>query len=136
MYSVIREVNAPATVAKALNALQFGVQKDEVDTLELRSAISPTAAIQARMLDPSTVLVDLSTEFAQGSTSEQVLGLAQVVYTATAQPNITGVRFTLNGAPIEVPLPDGSLTGGPLSREQYKAVDVLPSNLDRPPNPT
>lgn len=128
MFPVVRQVNADPSVAKALTALLFGPQEDEaVDGV--RSAISPTAAIQARALDPATYLVDLSSEFAQGSVSEQILGLAQVVWTATAIPGVTGVRFTLNGAPIQVPTPTGS-TGDPVGREAFAEVAPVPASID------
>ena len=123
-----RQVNAPPTVAKALTALLFGVQEDEIAE-GVRSAISATAAIQARALDAATYQVDLSTEFATGSSSEQVLALAQIVYTATQLPGVTGVRFTLNGVPIEVPTGSGSLTSDPVGREafaDFAEFDVRP----------
>ena len=130
MSAAVRQVNAPATVAKALSALLFGPQEDEV-TAGVRSAISPTASVQARALEPGTYLVDLSPEFAQGSVSEQVLGLAQIVWTATEFPGVTGVRFTLNGAPIQVPTPGGS-TGDPVGREAFAEVAPLPSGITPP----
>lgn len=128
MFPVVRQVNADPSVAKALTALLFGPQEDEAAE-GVRSAISPTAAIQARAIDPATYLVDLSTEFAQGSVSEQVLGLAQVVWTATAIPGVTGVQFTLNGAPIQVPTPSGS-TGDPVGREAFAEVAPVPASID------
>lgn len=130
MYPVARQVNAPPTVAKALTALLFGTLEDEASQ-GIRSAINPAAAIQARSLDPATFLVDLSAEFIQGPTSEQVLGLAQIVYTATGVPGVTGVRFTLNGAPIEVPTPSGSLTSGPIGREAFAEFAPPPPPPDQ-----
>ncbi len=118
MYPVLRQVNAPATVPKSLSALVFGTQADEASQ-GIRSAINPAAGVQARSIDATTFLVDLSAEFVQGSTSEQVLGLAQIVYTATEISGVTGVLFTLNGEPIEVPTPSGSLTSGPIRREAF-----------------
>ena len=122
-----RQVNAPASVAKALTALLFGVQEDE-KAEEVRSAIDPTASVQARALDPATYQVDLSAEFATGSSSEQVLALAQIVCTATALPGVTGVRFTLQGVPIEVPTGEGSLTADPVGREAF--ADCTPFEPD------
>ena len=125
LFKVVRQVNAPATVAKALTALLFGVQEDEV-AAEVRSAIDPTASIQARALDPATYQVDLSAEFSKGPTSEQVLALAQIVYTATALPGVTGVRFTLDGVPIEVPTGSGSLTSEPVGQDAFAEFAELP----------
>jgi hypothetical protein len=130
MYAVTRQVNAPASVPKALTALLFGTIEDEA-AVGVRSAISPTATVQARAMDPTTYLVDLSPEFAQGSVSEQVLGLAQIVWTATEFPGVTGVRFTLNGAPIQVPTPVGS-TGDPVGRDAFAEVAPLPPGINPP----
>lgn len=130
MYPVVRQVNAPPSVAKALTALLFGPEEDEVSA-GVRSAISPTAAIQARAIDPATYLVDLSAEFAQGSVTDQVIGLAQVVWTATDIPGVTGVRFTLNGLPIQVPTPSGS-TGDPVGREAFAELGPVPPSINLP----
>lgn len=131
MFAVVRQVNAPPTVPKSLTALVFGPQEDEV-AAGLRSAINPTATVQARAVDPATVLVDLSPEFVQGPTSEQVLGLAQIVYTATGVAGVTGVRFTLNGAPVEVPTPSGSLTAQPIGRDAFAEFAPVPPGIDPP----
>jgi spore germination protein GerM len=127
---VFRDVNRPPTVAKALTAMVFGVQEDEA-AAGYRSAIDPTASIQARALDPATYVVDLSPEFAQGSTSEQLLRIAQIVYTATSIPGVAGVRFTLNGTPIQAPTPTGS-TSDPVGRDAYQEFAPLPSNVGGP----
>jgi spore germination protein GerM len=130
MHAVVRQVNAPASVPKALTALLFGTLEDEA-AAGVRSAINPTATVQARAMDASTYLVDLSPEFAQGSVSEQALGLAQIVWTATDFPGVTGVRFTLNGAPIQVPTPAGS-TGEPVNRDAFAELAPLPPGIKPP----
>lgn len=130
MYPVVRQVNAPPSVAKALTALLFGPEEGEVAE-GVRTAVTPTAAMQARALDASTVLVDLSSEFAQGSVTEQVIGLAQVVWTATDIPGVTGVRFTLDGSPIQVPTPTGS-TGEPVGREAFAELGPVPPSINLP----
>ena len=127
---VVRDVNRPPTVAKVLTSLVFGVQEDEA-AAGLRSAIDPTASIQARALDGATYVIDLSPEFAQGSTSEQLLRIAQIVYTATEIPGVTGVRFTLNGTPIQAPTPTGS-TSDPVGREAYQLFAPLPTSIAGP----
>jgi spore germination protein GerM len=77
------------------------------------------------------VTVDLSPEFAQGSTSEQLLRIAQIVFTATRVPGVTGVRFTLNGTPIQAPTPTGS-TSDPVGQAQYPEFAPLPSTVGGP----
>ncbi len=130
MFRAVRPVNAPASVAKALTALLFGPEEAEA-VQGVRSAIDPTAAVQARALDGGTYLVDLSFEFAQGSATEQALGLAQIVYTATDVPGVTGVRFSLNGAPIQVPTLAGS-TGDPVGRDAFAHLAPLPEEIAPP----
>ena len=130
LVEVSRDVNRPPTVAKALTSLIFGVQQDEA-AQGYRSAIDPTASIQARAESPSTYVVDLSPEFAQGTTSEQLLRIAQIVYTATRIPGVTGVRFTLNGSPIQAPTPTGS-TSDPVGREAYQQFEPLPKDIGVP----
>jgi spore germination protein GerM len=127
---VFRDVNRPPTVAKVLTAVLFGVQEDEAAG-GLRSAIDPTASVQARALDPATYVVDLSPEFAQGSTSEQLLRIAQLVFTATDIPGVTGVLFTLNGTPIQAPTPAGS-TSDPVGKDAYQQFAPLPPNVGGP----
>ncbi len=129
MFPVVREVNAPSTVAKSLTALVFGTLAEEASQ-GIRSSINPAAGIQARSIDAATYLVDLDAEFIQGSTSEQVLGLAQIVFTATEIPGVTGVKFTLNGAPIEVPTASGSLTSGAIGREALAEFAPVPPGID------
>jgi spore germination protein GerM len=127
MIAKVRQVNAPATVAKALTSLLFGVLENE-KAEGLRSAVDPTASVQARALDAATFQVDLSAEFATGSSSEQVLALGQIVCTATAIAGVSAVRFTLDGVPIEVPTGEGSLTADPVGREAF--ADCTPFEPD------
>jgi spore germination protein GerM len=50
---------------------------------------------------------------------EQLLAIAQLVCTLTAQPGVGPVSFTIGGSPIDVPTGDGSLNSGPVSRDDY-----------------
>lgn len=129
--ATVRNVAAPVTVQKALVELLLGPAEAEAAE-GVRSAINPAAGLQAKRLDAATFVIDLSAEFAQGPTSEQVLGLAQIVFTATEVPGVTGVRFTLDGAPVEVPTPSGTLTAGPLGREAFADLGPLPPGVITP----
>lgn len=115
--AVIRELGPPPTVPKAVAALVLGPSESEAVT-GVRTAINPTANITPRQTGP-TVLVDLGPEFIQVSTAEQLLGLAQIVFTLTEVPGVTGVRFTLAGTPIQVPTAGGTPTAGPVGRDAF-----------------
>lgn len=127
LQAVARQVTEPLTVAKVLSTLLSG-PTDEEAAAGLRSAINPAASLVPSRPDPATVLVDLSPEFAHGTTAEQVLGLAQIVFSVTEVPGVTGVRFSLAGAPIEVPTATGT-TSSPLGRDAF--TNLVPA----PPGP-
>jgi spore germination protein GerM len=48
--------------------------------------------------------------------------VGQIVLTATSLPGVRGVRLTLDGEPLEAPLPSGELTSAPLTAEDYAAL--------------
>ena len=66
--------------------------------------------------------VDLAASFGDIRSREQILALGQIVYTLTGQPGIGGVRFTVEGKEVTVPLSDGTLSDDPLSRDDFKAI--------------
>jgi spore germination protein GerM len=63
--------------------------------------------------------VDVSSEFGTVGGSDQVLAVAQIVYTLTSSRYIDSVRFAINGNPTEVPDGSGSLSGTPRTRKDY-----------------
>lgn len=73
-------------------------------------------------LNGSVAAVDLSSEFGTVGGSDQVLAVAQIVYTLTASRYINAVVFSINGQPIEVPDGSGSLSDGPMRRADYSRL--------------
>jgi hypothetical protein len=68
--------------------------------------------------------VNLSNDFITGLIpSEQILAVAQVVYTVTQFEGVTQVRFLIDGVPKDVPTQNGTLTqGGPVTRDDYATL--------------
>lgn len=128
---VPRAVPEPATPLRAVNALLEGPSEDEAVT-GVRTAINPSTEATVTRPSPELVAVDLSSSFAAVPTQEQRFALAQIVFTATGLPGVTGVRFTLAGAPVEVPLPDGTLTSAPVGRNAFASMAPLPSGDPQP----
>lgn len=64
--------------------------------------------------------VSLSGALLDAGRSDQVLALAQVVLTLDALPEVTGVRFLRDGAPLPVPRADGAIVAGPLTAADYQ----------------
>jgi hypothetical protein len=116
------ERSAPdAASATVLDLLTAGPSRPEV-LGGLRTAVAPTALVSrdARVVG-STVEVVLAREFTAVSGSNQLLAVAQVVWTLTERPGVTAVRFSAAGTPIEVPT-DAGLTDQPVDRDDYRSV--------------
>ena len=122
--SVPRSVTDPATVGKAIDALLNGPRGDESAT-GLRTAVDPRAKLLLARLEDGVARLDMSAEFAQGPVQQQIPSLAQLVYTATAIPGVTAVRFTIEGEPVEVPTPEGNVVVGAVGRDAFRALAPL-----------
>ena len=92
----------------------------------LRTAVAPQALVSGDApVVGSTVEVALAQEFASVSGGNQLLAVAQVVWTLTEFPGVTRVRFSAAGAPVEVPT-DAGLTDQPVGRDDYRSVGAPP----------
>jgi spore germination protein GerM len=116
-----RQVEAPITVAKALSALLRGPTAEEADRLST-SITSDTKLLDVRGPIDGLVTVDLSRQMLDITGRQQILALAQVVYTATSLPSADRVLFKFDGSSREVPNGDGKLTGSPLGRLSYRGL--------------
>lgn len=128
-----RSVPEPATPGRAINSLLIGPTDDEA-VAGLRTAIHPSTEVDVGRPSDEVVTVDLNSAFAAVQSQEQRLALAQIVFTATGFPGVTGVRFTLADAPVDVPLPDGTLTSDPVGRAAFPnlAPPVVPQDSPQP----
>jgi hypothetical protein len=118
---VTRGVRAPATLTEALNALQTGPTDAEV-TNGLRTSIPAQSSLSAGPVGFGVGTVELGAGFGQVGGQEQILAVAQLVFTATSVPGIVKVQFTLGSRPVEVPAGDGTLTQGPLGRSDFPSL--------------
>ncbi|MEW6152396.1 MAG: GerMN domain-containing protein [Actinomycetota bacterium] len=116
---VDREVALPLAdgAIEALLARPTAAERDQ----GLRTAVTGTARL-AGTLAAGVPLVEVDEAFVQVEGEEQVLALAQIVYTLTGLPGVSGVAFALDGRTVEVPTGDGALRPGPLRRFDYVAV--------------
>ncbi len=116
-----RSSPVPPTPEWALGALLAGPTPEEA-AQGLRTAIGTALALAAPGKDGNLVEIELGPSFTAAGGAEQILAIAQVVYTMTAFPQVSGVTFTLNEKAVEVPRGDGTLTGAPLGRDAFPAV--------------
>ena len=70
-------------------------------------------------------LIDVNESLTGVDGEEQMLALAQLVFTLTGLPGVNGVSFARDGRPVEVPTADGELKRGPLRRQDFAAVAPL-----------
>lgn len=116
-----RQVEAPITVGKALSALLRGPTADEADRLST-SITSDTKLLDVRGPIDGLVTIDLSRQMLDITGRQQILALAQVVYTATSLASVDRVLFKFDGSSREVPNGDGKLTASPLGRLSYRGL--------------
>lgn len=121
-----RLVPSPGTLTERLAALLAGPTLSE-SAAGMRTAINPDTVL----LDDKTVkdraTIDLSDSFTDTGGPDQILAIAQFVYTATSTgPEGTdSVSFEVGGNPVAVPVADGTLVSGPVTQADY---EILLSN--------
>ena len=114
-----RQVPAPATPAAVLAVVAAGPTPAEVAT-GLRSALVTEATLA--QVTAGTATVRLDQDFVAADIREQVLALAQLVYSITELPGIGGVQFTLDGQPAEIPTAQGPSKTGAATRADFAAI--------------
>lgn len=91
----------------------------------LRTALSPQDLTVLSGPDgDGLITVGISREFAGMAGGNQLLAVAQVVWTVTQLPRVDRVCFTLDGAFVEVPT-DTGLSDQPVHRADYMSVEPL-----------
>jgi hypothetical protein len=113
-----RDTQSPPRPRLALAALLAGPTAEEA-AAGIRTAIGTTSGVATGDVQGGTVEVELGPSFEAAGGSEQVLAIAQIVYTLTAVPGVDGAAFTLSGRAVEVPRGDGTLTGEALRRDAF-----------------
>lgn len=109
-----------ATLTAVLGALLEGPTGTEsatgLQTFLTQGKIRVSAKVAAGI-----ATVDFSANPVQVVGTNQTLAIAQVVFTATQLPGVTGVLFQIAGQPIEVPTASGPNVPGPVDRSSYQA---------------
>jgi len=85
----------------------------------LRTAVGEPPPVRNVRLVAGVAHVDLLPSISALGGDEQLLAIAQIVCTLTGRPGVGLVAFSLDGSQIDVPRGDGSLTNGPVSRDDY-----------------
>jgi spore germination protein GerM len=112
------ERDVPATLSGAIRSVLQGPRATELAS-GLRSAIPAGTTLSAVDLSDGTATIDLSDDFRSVVGPEQVLALAQLVYSATEITGVSLVRFSIEGDPIDAARGDGSLSSTAVGRSDY-----------------
>lgn len=87
-----------------------------------RSAVPAGTSVRRLQADGAVLSVDLSEHFAQARGSDQVLAVAQLVWTATEFPAVRRLRLLVDGRELAVPVMAGAVASGPVGRDHYRSV--------------
>ncbi|MGY1737297.1 GerMN domain-containing protein [Geodermatophilus sp. SYSU D00684] len=109
-----------ATAQAALEQLVEGPSRTEAGT-GIRTALPPEVVGVEDVGADGVATVAVTRGFAGITGGNQLLAVAQVVWTLTDLPAVTGVRFVVDGTPVEVPT-DAGLTDRPVGRDDYRSV--------------
>jgi germination protein M len=131
---VLREISKTKAVgAAAMAELLNGPNDDELGASPaMYTAIPEGTHFLGLTIENGVATVNLSKEFQSGGGSTTVVQrVAQVVYTLTQFPTVTGVSFQIDGVPKPVFGGNGTTFDRPVTRDDY--TDQLPAIfVDRP----
>lgn len=88
----------------------------------LSTAIPSRTGLLSLDLEGTVAIVDLTHQFGNVSGSDEVVAVAQIVYTVTTSAFIQAVEFSINGKRVEVPDGSGSLSLRPRTRAEYRTL--------------
>ena len=125
LVAATREVAVPASLGQLLGALLAGPTATE-SASGIQSYLTGTGIQVSATQSGGVVTVHFSSDPVQVVGPDQTMAIAQVVYTVTQQPNVTGVTFEIGGKAIEVPTAAGDQVPGPVARSDYTAQAPLP----------
>ena len=104
-----------------LDALFAGPTASETSQ-GLTTALPASLKVLDTTTEGSRVTLDLSADFGQITGEAETTAVAQLVLTATSQPGVTDVLFSIVGRPISVPTPSGVTTSQPVTAADYRPM--------------
>jgi hypothetical protein len=120
---VPRQLRSQPNVGLVLTQLLAGPSGE--DPVAVRTALEPDDA-SAGAPAGGALALDLAADFGNRPSSEQILALGQLLFTVTEVPGVGRVVFRIDGVDLDVPLPNGQLAHGSVSRDDFASL-VYPS---------
>lgn len=113
-----RALIGTVTAADRLSALVAGPSQDEAAS-GLRTTLPEGPRLTVTKVAGGVATVDLAADLTAIGGPEQVLAVAQIVFTATEDPAVQAVAFTADHRPVGTPTGDGSIAEGPVQRTDF-----------------
>lgn len=125
LVAATREVAVPASLSQVVGALLAGPTAME-SASGVQSFLTSTGVQVTVPAAGGVAVVSFTINPIQVVGPDQTLAIAQVAYTVTQQPGVTGVTFAIAGKAIEVPTAAGAQVPGPIGRADYLPQAPLP----------
>jgi germination protein M len=134
LWSVKRTMPSTQRVGTAALQALFDGPNDEEITGDVGTAVPEGTQLLGLEIADGVATVNLTSEFESGGGSlSMTMRLAQVVYTLTQFQTVKGVRFELDGRPVDVFSGEGIVLDHPVGRKDYE--QLLPTILVSSPTP-
>lgn len=134
LWSVKRTMPSTQRVGTAALQALFDGPNDEEITGDVGTAVPQGTQLLGLEIADGVATVNLTSEFESGGGSlSMTMRLAQVVYTLTQFQTVKGVRFELDGRPVDVFSGEGIVLDHPVGRKDYE--QLLPTILVSSPTP-
>jgi len=134
LWSVKRTMPSTQRVGTAALEALFDGPNDEEITGDVGTAVPEGTQLLGLEIADGVATVNLTSEFESGGGSlSMTMRLAQVVYTLTQFQTVKGVRFELDGRPVDVFSGEGIVLDHPVGRKDYE--QLLPTILVDSPAP-
>jgi spore germination protein GerM len=118
---VPRALIGTVTVAERLSALAAGPSQEEAAS-GVRSTLPEGPRLAMTQVAAGVATVDVAANLAAIGGPEQVLAVAQIVFTATEDPAVEAVAFTVDRRPAGTPTGDGSIADRPVRRSDFPGL--------------
>lgn len=122
---VLRAVRRQVEAATSSGVLAALLQGPGDGAGDLTTSIPSDTVVNSTRLDGNTLIVDLGPQdggIVGIGAVEQLQAFAQIVFTATALPEVEDVRFTLEGSPLAATTTDGAVSDRPVDRTDYRSL--------------
>lgn len=86
------------------------------------TAVPPGTEVRGVLVQDGVLSIDLTEPFGLVRGPEQLLAVAQVVWTVTEFPDVRRVLLRVEGEPLDLPVDDGPVSDRPVDREDYRSI--------------